>query len=85
MQNSQAQIEVPEPAEGELAADDIVVNPLDEENNYNSIKDTYEAVGAGMGNANLCAGSVVFIINLDDNDTPGSILTRNKSRSNHYS
>ena len=69
------QLEVPEPAEGEVAAEDIVVNPLDEENNYNSIKDTYVAVmGGGMGNANLCAGSAVFLINLDDNDTPGSIF-----------
>ena len=41
----------------------------------NSDKDTYVAVmGAGMGNTNLCAGSAVFIVNLDDPDNPGSIF-----------
>ena len=41
----------------------------------NSDKDTYVAVmGAGMGNTNLCAGSAVYIVNLDDPDNPGSIF-----------
>ena len=49
---------------------DIVVK----DDNYSG-DDTYVAVmGAGMGNTNLCAGSAVFIINLDDNEDPGSIF-----------
>jgi len=37
-------------------------------------KDTYVAVmGAGMGNTNLCAGSAVYLVNLEDMDDPGSI------------
>ena len=69
------QLDVAAPAAGELSAEDVMTNALDQENNYNSSKDTYVAVmGAGMGNTNLCAGSAVFIVNLDDNDTPGSIF-----------
>ena len=35
----------------------------------NGNEDSYVAVmGAGMGNTNLCAGSAVFIVNLDDTD-----------------
>jgi type IV pilus assembly protein PilY1 len=36
--------------------------------------DSYVAImGGGMGNTNLCAGSAVFIVNLEDNENPGSI------------
>ena len=43
-----------------------------ERSNYK--KDTYVAVmGGGMGNTNLCAGSAVFLVNLEDMDNPGSI------------
>ena len=44
-----------------------------ERNNYK--KDTYVAVmGAGMGSTNLCAGSAVFLVNLEDMEDPGSIF-----------
>ena len=40
----------------------------------NSDFDAYVAImGGGMGNTNLCAGSAVFIVNLEDNENPGSI------------
>ena len=43
-----------------------------ERSNYK--KDTYVAVmGAGMGSTNLCAGSAVYLVNLEDMDDPGSI------------
>ncbi len=43
-----------------------------ERNNYK--KDTYVAImGAGMGNTNLCAGSAVYLVNLEDMENPGSI------------
>ena len=44
-----------------------------ERGNYK--KDTYVAVmGAGMGATNLCAGSAVYLVNLEDMDNPGSIF-----------
>jgi len=45
---------------------------LADRGNYS--KDTYVAImGAGMGNTNLCAGSAVFLVNLEDTANPGSI------------
>ena len=36
--------------------------------------DTYVAImGAGMGNTSLCAGSAVFLVNLDNEDHPGAL------------
>ena len=53
----------------------------------NGNEDSYVAVmGAGMGNTNLCAGSAVFIVNLDDNEeNPGSIeqTLRHKTHLGH--
>ena len=48
------------------SADEALANNPDE--------DKYVAVmGGGMGNTNLCAGSAVFIVDLDNPDAPGSI------------
>ena len=48
------------------SADEVLANNPDE--------DKYVAVmGGGMGNTNLCAGSAVFIVDLDNPDAPGSI------------
>ena len=39
-----------------------------------SVFDRYVAVmGGGMGSTNLCAGSAVFIVDIEDQDNPGSI------------
>ena len=49
------------------SANEVLANNPDE--------DKYVAVmGGGMGNTNLCAGSAVFLVNLEDMDDPGSIL-----------